>query len=100
MNLEEKKAKYIALCHAMQTGVAFKMEKDNKDTSPKHLRVGINIAMSDHSALVHILFEKGILTEEEYFDALIESVEREVQMYESVIKELYGADRDIKITLR
>src|SRR5687767_13839287 len=55
MNLEEKRAKYLKLCHAMQTGVAFKMEKDNKDTTPKHLRVGINAAMVDHAALTNLL---------------------------------------------
>src|SRR5687768_12035238 len=99
MNLEEKRERYLALCHAMQTGVAFKMEKDAKDTTPKHLRVGINAAMSDHGALVGLLFKKGIITEEEYYDALIESMEREVQMYQSKIEELYGAG-PIKITLK
>ena len=97
MNLEEKKAKYMALCHAMQTGVAAKMEKDSKETTPKHLRVGINVAMSDHGALMALLFKKGIITEEEYIDALIESMEREVHMYESVLAELYG--HGVKITL-
>lgn len=92
MTLEEKREKYLKLCHAMQTGVAFKMEKDNKDTTPKHLRVGINAAMSDHAALVSLLVKKGVITEEEYYDALIESMEREVEMYRNKLKELYGSD--------
>ena len=92
MNLEEKRAKYLELCHAMQTGVAFSMEKDNKDTTPKHLRVGINVAMSDHGALMNILFKKGIVTEDEYYDAMIESMEREVEMYRQKLKELYGSN--------
>lgn len=74
----------------MQTGVAFKMSKDDKDTTPKHLRVGINAAMSDHSALVGLLMQKGIITEDEYYDKLIESMEREVEMYRKKLSELYG----------
>ena len=92
MTLEEKRDKYLKLCHAMQTGVAFKIEKDNKDTTPKHLRVGINVAMSDHAALMNLLIKKGIVTEDEYYDALIESMEREVKMYQNKLKEIYGSD--------
>lgn len=96
MSLEEKKAKYAALLHAMQTGVAYEIERDNRSATPKHLRVGINAAMSDHGALVKLLMDKGIISEDEYFDALIEMMEREVNAYQTRLSEMYGG---VKITL-
>lgn len=76
----------------MQTGVAYKMEKDPSDTTPKHLRVGVNSAMVECSALVKIMIDKGILTEEEFIDAMIDQLEKEVAMYTKEIRRLYGAD--------
>lgn len=91
MTLEEKKTKYIALCHAMQTGVAYMMQKDPSDTTPKHLRVGVNSAMVEHGALVSLMVKKGLITEDEYYDSLIEFMEREVQMYQRELESIYGA---------
>lgn len=99
MSLEEKLQKYYELCHAMQAGVAMKMQKDDHDTTPKHLRVGVNSALVESGALVGLLIKKGVITEEEWWDALIEAMEREVEMYTAKIKELYGDGKDINITL-
>ena len=90
MTLEEKKKKYAALAHAMQSGVAYKMERVPSETSPKHLRVGINSAMVSHAVLVEMLLAKGVITEDEYFDALVEAMEREVESYQQELSELYG----------
>lgn len=95
MTLEEKKAKYKSLCHAMQTGVAFVMEKDPSGTSPKHLRVGINSAMVEHGALVSLMVKKGLITEDEYYDSLIEFMEREVQRYRDELEAIYGVKINI-----
>lgn len=92
MTLEEKRERYAALCHAMQTGVAYKMEKDVSDTTPKHLRVGINSALVQDSALALLLMKKGIITEDEYFDAVNEAMEREVKSYQEELRHLYGVD--------
>lgn len=91
MTLEEKRQRYRALCHAMQTGVAYVMEKEPGETSPKHLRVGVNSAMVEHSALTLLLIEKGIITEDEYYDAMNAAMEREVQSYQDKLQRLYGA---------
>ncbi len=96
MTLEEKKSRYAELAHAMQTGVAYKMERGSSETSPKHLRVGVNAAMSDHTALAQLLMKKGVISEDEYLDALIEAMEREVQMYQTELSKLYGG---VKINL-
>lgn len=76
-----QRERYLAAAHAMQTGVAFTMHSDPKQTDPKHLRVGINSAMVEHGALMELLLAKGILTTEEYYRALADKMEAEVQSY-------------------
>jgi len=86
---------YKSLVHAMQSGVAMKMNKDggpeSGETSPKHLRVGINSAMCDHAALVRLLIKKGVFTEEEYFEEIEAEMRREVERYERDLSVHYGA---------
>lgn len=83
--------RYELASHAMQTGVAveidFNIQAGKKDaaTSPKHLRVGINSAMVEHSAMVSLLMKKGIITELEYAETLAEAMEIEVERYENWI---------------
>ena len=90
--------RYLDAVHAMQTGVAFLIEQEpgDKESSPKHLRVGVNSALLSLGGLVQVLIDKGILTPEEYLKAQADSAEREVADYERRIEELTGA----KVTLR
>lgn len=74
--------RYLSKAHAMQTGVALEMAAGVRDTEPKHLRVGINSAMCDHAALVRLLIEKGVITDEEYVREVADEMEREVARYE------------------
>lgn len=90
MTIKEKARRYQELAHAMQSGVAY--EKDEFEREHKHLRVGINTAHVDHSALATLLIKKGIITQEEYMDALVEAMETEVKRYERHLSELYGAN--------
>lgn len=92
MTLEGKRQRYRELCHAMQTGVAYVMEKEPGETTPKHLRVGVNSAMVEHSALSLLLIEKGIISEDEYYDAMNAAMEREVNTYQEKLRHLYGTD--------
>lgn len=81
-SIEQATARYNAAAHAMQTAVALKMERGiGKETEPKHLRVGINSAMSNAGGLVTLLMDKGIITPEEYHTAMADAMEREVGMY-------------------
>ena len=80
--------KYLELAHAMQTGVEFRQNK--QDQTPKHLRVGINTAMSDMGGLVTLLIEKGVITAEEYEAAITASMQREVDSYRQHIAEETG----------
>lgn len=89
--IEAAQARYQAAAHAMQSGVAATMEIDPNATTPKHLRVGVNSAMVEHSALVWLLLQKGVLTEQEYYSALADAMEREKALYEQELSSHYGS---------
>ena len=73
--------RYTRALHAMQSGVALEMNK-NDSHEPKHLRVGINSAHVSQLGLINLLIEKGIVTKEEYYKAQADAMEEEVKIYE------------------
>ena len=83
-------SEYEELLHAMQSGVAMKMERDGAETSPKHLRVGVNAAMCDHAGLVRLLISKGVITAEEYLAAITEEMRAEVRRYEETLSRIFA----------
>ena len=83
---------YVDAAHAMQTGVAILMGHDSRETEPKHLRVGINSAMVNDAALVKILISKGIITMEEYDQAITEEMNAEAERYQRKVKDVFGPD--------
>jgi hypothetical protein len=86
---------YTALVHAVQTGVMYRMkyeEGDTAETSPKHLRTGVNSALCDTGALAKTLIEAGVITLEAYRDNLIYFLKLEVESYEKYLSEKIGAD--------
>jgi hypothetical protein len=98
MTDEERRAlleRHHAAMHGMQAGVALDETHDPKNMTPKHLRVGINAAMSDAGGLAKLLIDKGLITEEEYLTAITESAEREHKTYEAAYSKRFGK----KITL-
>lgn len=88
-------ARYSAAAHAMQAGVAMEMHHNAAPTERKHLRVGINTALTDAAGLVKLLIAKGVFTEEEYLASITESMEAEKSRYEKYLTELIG----VKISL-
>lgn len=88
----DHKSRYQAAAHAMQSGVEF--TKDKTGQEPKHLRVGINAAMSDMSGLATLLIEKGVITLEEYEKAVADAMEREVKSHREVIARERGVSID------
>lgn len=89
------KKTYVEAAHAMQSGVAAMMGIDPSETDPKHLRVGINVALRDHASLVELLIKKGVITEEENLEAITAGMNKEVEDYEEKLSERTGH----KITL-
>lgn len=87
------KARYDAAAGAVQSGVA--AMPDHANLSAKHLRVGVNMAFSDGSALAALLIDKGIITTVEYVEALADAAESEKARYEAEVSERLGR----KVTL-
>lgn len=92
----ELRGRYEAALHAMQSGVLIKMQHGSTETSPKHLRVGVNAAMADQGSLARLLVAKGVITEREYYEAMAEGMEKERDSYIVAIQALLGTD---KVTL-
>ena len=110
MTDEEFTQKYESLGHAIQTGVAHELalEAPAIADSPvgrliKHLRTGNNLRACDHAALAHLLIAKGVITDEEYKEALLKGLKREKESYERSLTERLrrepGANPDLQITL-
>jgi hypothetical protein len=74
--------RYLAAAHAVQTGVALELARNPKSGEPKHLRVGVNMRACDHTGLVKLLIAKGVITEDEYVEAMADEAELEQQRYE------------------
>lgn len=91
MDIQEFDRRSRELLHAMQSGVEYESQYDSKSLTGKHLRVGVNNALVEGSALARLLIRKGVITEGEYFDVIIEGLEGEVRSYEQRLKKLMGA---------
>lgn len=88
----QARERYYAAAHAMQSGVAAKMERAPKETEPKHLRTGVNAAMVEHAALIRLLLNTGVINERDYFVALADAMQDEVAMYERELTERLGTE--------
>lgn len=74
--------RYTAAMHAVQSAIAIEISTlgDNgAGADSKHLRVGINSAMAEHSAIVGLLIEKGVFTADQYYEAVVKAAEREAE---------------------
>ena len=90
-------AEYARLAHAVQTGVAYEHEYGSKDGTPKHLRTGLSCVMADVGSVGRLLIAKGVITEAEYFEAILDGLRQEVAIYEQRLSERIPASP--KITL-
>lgn len=85
---DDQRQRYEAAMHSMQTAVKYEIEikgENGAAADPKHLRVGINSAMADHAALVKLLLSKGVITEAEYYEAIVQGAEAEAQRYQQLL---------------
>ncbi len=81
-----ERQRYLDACHAMQTGVQLAMTRGvTNETEPKHLRVGVNAAMVEHGALLQLLIDKGVVTEDEFAEMLADKMEAEVHSYKRML---------------
>lgn len=89
------KRTYLHALHAMQAGVGMLMNHRPSETGPKQLRVGVNSAMVETSAIVHLLIAKRIITRGEWETKLTEEMNAEADDYERELEEIIGT----KVTL-
>ncbi|WP_454888672.1 hypothetical protein [Sphingobium indicum] len=78
---DEQRQRYTAAAHAMQSGVEYLKGYQPRQVDPKHLRVGVNSAMVETSTLAQLLIAKGIITEDEFAEALIAQMQAEAGSY-------------------
>lgn len=90
-------ARYLRAAHAVQTGVAYTLEYDPSPGTPKHLRTGLDLSKAEHGALVRLLIAKGLFTEDEYLQAIVDAVEEEKRAYEQRLSEHYGGKTKIEL---
>ena len=88
MSEQSELDKYYKNCHAMQSGVEMMMHYDDKSTSPKQLRVGVNASMVEHAALVELLVDLGLVTREVFYKKLADKMEEEVIRYQDQLTKL------------
>jgi len=81
---------YEEALHAMGSGVAMEHAIGIGDGTPKQLRIGINSAMVNDLALARLLIAKGIITVEEYSEAVRVAMVEEVVRYERRLSDRLG----------
>lgn len=84
---EALKRRYAAAVHARQSAVE---SKGDRSLTPKHMRVGIDSAMSEQGGLVQLLIQKGIVTDDEYLVAMCEAAEREAESWAVRVHRTYN----------
>lgn len=87
---EDHPQRYLAAMHSVQSGVAAKMTVHPNEVDPKHLRTGVNSALINVSALANLLMKMGVITEEQYMQAIADGAEQEKARYEEWLSEYYG----------
>ncbi len=73
---------YEEATHGVQTAIAYDIDQGRKATEPKHMRVGIDMSKADMLGLAILLIEKGIITSDEYIEAMRLSANEELAMRE------------------
>ncbi len=76
---------YAALAHAIQTVIAYELGLGGEKlagATPKHLRVGIDLERIDQGSLVKLLIAKGVFTEDEVHEAILNGLRAELDTYE------------------
>src|SRR5690606_4729269 len=94
----EQKARLVALQHRIEdaqhrieagAGMEMALSMQNAST-PKHLRTGVDSALVFNGALIALLIEKGVFTQEEYYTVAAGMMEEEVRRYETRISAHLG----------
>jgi hypothetical protein len=77
---------YDQAAHGVQTAIAYVMENGGTPTTPKHLRVGVDMSKADMMGLATLLISKGVFTPEEYVEHLRLAANEELAMREAAFQ--------------
>lgn len=87
---------YLTALHGVQSANAMGISDGSIQSSPKHLRTGIDSNMITDLGLVSLLIAKGVFTAEEYSEHIRVAANEEVAMRE----EEYTKKKGIKVSFR
>lgn len=93
MPSDDLNERYLSAMHAMQSAVAHEIATVGEaasGASAKHLRAGLNGALADTGSLATLLIAKGIITLEEYSQAITEGAEREAERAAQIARQRCG----------
>jgi hypothetical protein len=76
---------YVRQGHAVQSGVAMRLQLDPTFATTKDMRTGIDTSKADMGGLVELLIQKGIFTDIEYMEAIVASMRAERERWEADI---------------
>lgn len=83
-------ATYEEAAHAVQSGVAFHQQLGSEGGSLKNLRTGLDLRAADACALAKLMIAKGLITEEEYVEAIRLETIAEARRYEKLLSGMMG----------
>ena len=83
------KERYMKAAHRVQTAIGFMPDHPNQ--THKGMRTGIDLSKSDMMGLATLLIDKGIITLEEYEEAIANSAEKEADDYEKELSSRMSA---------
>jgi hypothetical protein len=98
MDIGSVRARWEAAAHRIQTATAlrFSLEypwmDERLQKALKHIRVGVDTTKADQGALAGLLIAKGIITQQEYFDAGLKGQIEEADRQEQWLQEQMGGD--------
>lgn len=88
--------RYVAAMRSLESWVAVKARMEPAETNPQQLRIGVNSSLLQHSALVQLLADKGLITEDEFLVAMANAAEQEVARYQQWISTATGVEVSLK----
>ncbi len=74
---------YEQAAHGVQTAIAFDMTQGSTASTPKHLRVGVDMSKADMMGLTMLLISKGVITLDEYTEHMRLAANEELAMREA-----------------
>lgn len=87
---EDQQRRYAVAAHGVQAGTAMALRLDPSPGEPKHLRTGLDLRAADHAGLVRLLIAKGVITEDEYVEAMVKANEEEHALAEKRLSDVMG----------